>query len=122
MSGMRHRESGRDCPCCSQWAPTRAGEKRAWRRWRHEYDETPDERLTDWCPHDLRPCPNDTRDCCTGGQSEHICSTLTAVREYYASLGFQDVDTPDRRTLSNPRSPDGRHGDESRTATPLPRR
>lgn len=32
MPGMRHRESGRDCPCCSQWAPTRASEKRTWHR------------------------------------------------------------------------------------------
>lgn len=32
MPGMRYRESGRDCPCCSQWAPTRVSEKRNWRR------------------------------------------------------------------------------------------
>lgn len=32
MPGMRYRESGRDCPCCSQWAPTRASEERDWRR------------------------------------------------------------------------------------------
>lgn len=32
MPGMRHRLSGRDCPCCTQWAPTRASEKREWQR------------------------------------------------------------------------------------------
>lgn len=45
MSGMRHRESGRDCPCCSQWAPTRASEKRDWRK--AEFDQA--------APWDLLP-------------------------------------------------------------------
>lgn len=50
--------------CCVR--DGRAGEKRDWQRWPGEYAETLDEQLTDWCPHDLRVCPNDTRLCCRG--------------------------------------------------------
>lgn len=65
MPGMMRWSCSRGC-CVRDDRP---GEKRELTHWLDEYETDPETVVPDdECPRDLRPCPIDTRDCCTGDE------------------------------------------------------